>query len=112
MNRLRESVIIHTPGGDLQGELFVGADGLPELRLESDIIYAYPYRPATIPATWGPIVDADDERIEGPLLAAWRGIDSIRQAIAMIQRDAEAEERREPDCIDLAKAEMDARGER
>lgn len=99
----REDVRIVTPGGQLTGHLFVGADGLPELLIPERYVGAgltqwdQTYRPATFPAAWGPIVNAEDERIDGTLLEAWRTIEFVRERLAQAQREAETTEPEEQD---------------
>jgi len=89
MSELRESVIVKTTTGVLNGLLFVGADRLPEL------VVGIPggtevYRPATFPATWSLRYVLQDA---APVLwAAWGAIDRIREQIVDAQREAEQED--------------------
>jgi hypothetical protein len=108
MSLLREAVMIKTEGGELQGELFVGADGLPELRTST--AFQLSYRPETFPNAWSlhPISRYGPE----VLLESWRQITCIRERLRVAQRDADAEERRDPDCIDEYKRDTEMRGER
>lgn len=86
---LREKVCIKTPTGDFEGELYVGVDGLPELRMVAGDVWSPCYRPATFPATWSLI--AIGGRAHGVLLQAWIDISDIRSAVVDAQREAEAE---------------------
>ena len=93
MKELREKVSIKTPLGIIQGELFVGRDGLPEL--EVDVLDGWGnerrFTPATFPDAWD--LDAPLGQIElGPLLRAWLMIDTARGIVAEAQREAEGEE--------------------
>lgn len=85
MSELREDVRIVTDSGKLSGYLFVGADGLPELRLETQIDNES-FRPATFPAAW---------RITsvtcGELYQAWREVEAIQMRLRVAQREAEQE---------------------
>lgn len=84
---LREDVIVLTPTAPLKGELFVGADGLPELAVgECDREF---YRPATIPNTWGLMPRGED----GLLLLTWLAIQELQSDIAKAQREHDDEER-------------------
>lgn len=122
---LRESVLIKTATTDLQGELFVGADGLPELRVACEGCNPYSktdfhldldtltYRPDTLPAAWSLRTPNTFPGLHDmPLLVAWQAIERIREEIRDAQREAEEEAQREPDCIDAHKARADAEGER
>lgn len=93
MSRLRESVIIKTFTDDLKGELFVGADGLPELVITINGRTLEPYRPATLPAAWTvcPIHAAG----WGVLYDAWTDIEAILQHIRDAQREADEAEKAE-----------------
>lgn len=97
MHELHEPVSVVTPTGERPGTLGIDpTDGLPILHLRKQHIMTPPhplydvYRPWSFPASWI-IVDASDERVEGPLLDAWRDVDRIRQAVKMAQREAEQE---------------------
>lgn len=125
MSPLREPVIVHTAISDLMGHLFVGVDGLPELKVEIPLsmvpgVY-YPtsstsYRPATFPYAW--LLRAADPSHdvggidEGILIAAWSDIERIQRQIAAARREEETEERRELDDIDEAKRWIEIWGER
>ena len=84
MKELREHVDIHIPTGIIQGHLFVGEDGLPEVMVGCE-----EYRPATFPAAWAlKYVLQENDPI---LFAAWGAIEGIRQQIVYAQREAEQE---------------------
>lgn len=134
---LREPVIVRTgTGPDLHGELFVGADGLPELDVEIKVGYDTHeiYSPHTIPAAW---TIQWVPSLNNTLIDGWRTIERVRQQIRDAQREAEAASRPCEDCgepnpcgciealpditcapiqeiddIDRYKADADARGER
>ena len=91
---LREEVIINTATGDLQGFLFIGHDGLPELEMAERrhlAIHTDIYRPATFPAAW------ELRQIEGEdagiLQRSWWDIGGVRARIVHYEREADDEER-------------------
>lgn len=106
---LREKVIIKTATTNIEGELFVGADGLPEL-----VIGVWDrefYRPWTLPAAWTVCYRSDNQ--SDILLYTWIRISDLRQDIRDAQREADENARREPDCdITAYKRRADAEGER
>ena len=80
---------------DLSGKLFVGADGLPVLRVTEDAVEGevhQVFRPATFPAVWS--LRAPRNTWPGVLLDAWNKIEQIRGDIAFAERleEARAEE--------------------
>lgn len=90
---LREKVIVKTATIDLQGELVVGADGLPELIVDCSIICTgrrEQYRPWTLPAAWTVITK---HTFPGILLDAWRMIERCHHDIAEAQREEEIDDR-------------------
>lgn len=108
MGQLREPVRIKTAWGEheLKGELTIEPDGLPGL--EMDYRARYPHiRPWTFPVSW-----SFSSPTRGDLYTAWCEIEAIRERLRNAQREAEEEGQREPDCLDLGKADLEARGER
>lgn len=83
---LREKVYIKTPAGNLEGELFVGTDGLPELDVFAGDMTCL-YRTYAFPAAWSITSPS-----HGLLLTAWTQIETIREQIRDAQREAEAED--------------------
>lgn len=87
---MREKVIVKTATTDLQGELHVGEDGLPELSINCwAIAGGHPeyYRPWTMPAAW----EVNFVGEPGPLMEAWMLIETAQATISSAQREAEAE---------------------
>lgn len=96
---LREFVTIKTATGDLKGYLYVGADGLPELRLEypGRSVLGYgtettatfrqeTFQPSSFPAAW----ELQQEELDaGILFCAWRTIAEMQWDIAQAQREIE-----------------------
>lgn len=103
MSVLQEPVVVDTPIARHAG-LLASVNHLPVLFVvrEGD---ASPLTPQTFPDCW---------RLSsltcGDLYTAWRDIEAVMDRLREAQR--EAEEPREPDCIDLAKADMEAKGAR
>lgn len=101
MSPLREPVTIKTATTDLKGVLYVGEDGLPELRVEQRHP-TIPYtrvdtcRPWSLPAAWTvcPLHAAG----WGVLYDAWTDIEVVLQHIRDAQREAEAMARPCDDC--------------
>lgn len=91
---LRESVTIKTATTDLKGELFVGADGLPELWLDAQFSNES-FTPATIPAAW--TIRNLNGTLEGVLLETWNAISYFRDRITCAQREVEADPCRQGD---------------
>ena len=93
---LTEEVMVKTDTGvDMRGKLFVGADGLPEVRVTEEAVEGdvhQVFRPATFPAAWS--LRATRTTGPGPLLTAWQEIEHIREEIAIAEREAESEEER------------------
>ena len=91
---LIQKVIVKTDTGvDLRGRLFVGHDGLPEIRVIEDAVEGevhQVFRPATFPAVWS--LRAPRNPWPGALLTAWQEIEEIREAIAIAEREAEGED--------------------
>ena len=91
---LYEMVIVKTDTGvEMSGKLFVGADGLPEVRVTEDAVEGevhQVFRPATFPAVWS--LRAPRNPWPGALLTAWQEIEEIREAIAIAEREAEGED--------------------
>lgn len=85
MIQLREKVAVKTATGELHGELFIGADGLPELRLDVQFDNES-FRPGTLPAAWIVI-----SHTCGTLYSAWDLIWNLIEEIAIAQREAEEE---------------------
>lgn len=87
MNALRESVRVKTATGELAGHLYVGVDGLSELRLDTQLDNEH-FTPAQFPAAWTLRAIGDP----GALLAAWWGIQGIREDVARAEREAEEDD--------------------
>lgn len=92
MAQLRENVRVKTATGELAGYLFVGAEGLPELRIDEGKEQNYKYRPATLPTAW---------RLSSPtcgeLYQAWLDVERIQRQLAVAQREAAEKEIPQPD---------------
>lgn len=98
MSTLHESVIIRTGAGpNLHGELFVGEDGLPTLRIPrypdnssfKSAFYDF-YIPATFPATWTVCYHPGNET--DILIYVWTRICDMRREIVDAQREVEQHE--------------------
>lgn len=85
MPPLREIVTIKTPIGDLHGNLYVGADHLPELEIPPPGGYWGTYRPASFPAWWSlrPLAG----QASGLLLLAWNEIAAMQSRLAEAERE-------------------------
>ena len=84
MKELREKATIKTPLGIIQGHLFLGQDGLPELRIDGEKWRSF--RPAQFPDAWD--MDVHLGQLElGPLLRAWLMIDTARGIVSEAQRE-------------------------
>lgn len=83
--QMREKVIVKTATTDLEGELFVGADGMPEL-----FVWSWPdhYRPWTFPRSW-----SISSKSVGDLYSAWCRIEEVLKEVRDAQREAETEDR-------------------
>ena len=71
------------------GVLFVGVDGLPEVRVTEDAVEGevhQVFRPATIPACW--VVMPPEGEWRGVLLEAWHEIEGIRERLRAAEREA------------------------
>ena len=89
----KERVIVKTPTDEMRGVLFVGADGLPEVRVTEDAVEGevhQVFRPATFPTVWS--LRAPRNTWPGVLLTAWQEIEHIRQRLVVAEREAESEE--------------------
>lgn len=108
--KLTERVrVITGTGTRLAGCLFVGADGLPEVRVKEDAVEGEVWqalRPSQFPDAWNLLSPTC-----GELYQAWREIEAVQMRLRVAQREAEDEAQREPDDIDAAKADMETRGE-
>lgn len=83
---LREYVVVETTTDmRVSGSLFVGADGLPELRLDGQL-----FTPATLPAAWTIHWRRDNET--DVLFDAWGSLIDLRREIADAQREQETPE--------------------
>jgi hypothetical protein len=86
MRWLRESVSVKTPYGEVKGNLFIGADGLPEVRVEHYLLRCENLRPATFPAGWSLSLVPGES---GILLGAWNQIQELQTRLAQAERDVE-----------------------
>lgn len=95
MTQLREDVIVLTGTTKLRGELFVGADALPELfaPVSDSLWQERTYRPATLPTEW-----TLSSPTCGELYIAWREIEEIRARLRRAQREEEAMSRPCDNC--------------
>jgi len=91
---LREPVEIWTTNPALRrvayGVLFVGVDGLPEVRVTEDAVEGEVHQvfcPATIPACWIVMPPKGGQR--GVLLDAWREIEAIRERLKAAEQEAD-----------------------
>ena len=85
-------ILIDT-GVEMHGKLFVGLDGLPEVRVTEDAVEGevhQVFRPATFPAAWSR--RAPRNTWPGVLLDAWNKNEQIREEIAIAEREAEGED--------------------
>ena len=85
-------ILIDT-GVEMHGKLFVGLDGLPEVRVTEDAVEGevhQVFRPATFPAAWS--LRATRTTGPGPLLTAWQEIEHLREEIAIAEREEETED--------------------
>lgn len=114
--KLTERVTILTDTGTkLAGYLFVGADGLPALKVKEDAVEGevwQAFTPAQFPAAW--TVCWRNGNATNVLFDKWAQINYMLKEIRDAQRDAEAEtlEPEPEDSITAYKRDADARGER
>lgn len=105
MSDLREDVIVNTGTTKLRGKLFVGADGLPRLRVYngtiSETLRIEFYTPTTFPAAWTVCYQRGNET--NLLYDAWTRICDLRQEIVDAQREAEQETPQPEDDLTAAK---------
>lgn len=86
MSDLREAVTITTGiGMKCQGHLFVGSNGLPELRLDMQQNDEN-FTPSTFPAVWGL-----SSPTCGDLYQAWRDVEAVQMQLRVAQREAKQE---------------------
>ena len=91
-------ILIDT-GVEMHGKLFVGLDGLPEVRVTEDAVEGevhQVFRPATFPATW--TLRAPRNTWPGPLLTAWQEIEHIIEEIAIAEREDDNERDQAHQC--------------
>lgn len=98
------------------GILAIADDGLPFLRRHNATVGELSFRPWAFPANW--LLKPLQGRSPDMLLGAWEQIEGIREELAewrkerMGEHGEEGERIRERCDIDLAKADMEMRGER
>ena len=90
MSALREDITIKTATSTLNGWLYVGQDGLPDVRIKEEAVEGdvwQTFRPSQFPAAWE-LRQAEPGDV-GILFESWRTIMEMQFDIAQAQRETE-----------------------